>query len=104
METCTKYNEAVPASGRILTALTVAILTVMPAGCAPQTPSPAAWIEMDSGGGRNVYYLAKDGKPVQAGRLTGPVPSQGPGQGTTYTMMPQQQMMNCIVTPVGLFC
>jgi len=106
MTTYTQCKEASPVPGRIAAVLTVAVLTVLFAGCVPETPpspSPVAWIEMDSGGGRNVYYL-KDGKPVHAGRLTGPVPSPGTGTGTGYTMMSSQQMMPCIWTPFGIFC
>ena len=99
-----------PKHGKVAVILMTALLVALASGCAPQPAAPAgtggpspssavAWVQPNSQGGRDVYYLAPDGKPVLAGQ----VPAAGPS-GSTSTGVASAAIAACIWTPFGKVC
>jgi hypothetical protein len=114
MKMHTECAEFTPALTKVMAVLMAAFLTAASTGCLAQAPPPAtppttpapayatptpsslsAWIELDSQGRRNVYYLSSEGKVVYAGQLR----RRGPPSIEREICPP-----NCVATPVGCMC
>jgi hypothetical protein len=97
-----------PVIGKITAA--VLIFATLPTGSAgagegtPDCPSASAWVKQDKEGHRDVYYM-ENGKPVFAGRLTGPPPPRPESAPLRRSAPSRPESLRCCVwTPMGCIC